>query len=375
MLDSLHIKNFRNLEELKIESLGQVNLITGKNNTGKSSLLEAVAVYANKGDLNLIYRLLDYRGEDFTDVIRFRDESKDDNIGKDSVFHSLTSMFTDRKIAMDNPIHIGPFNTDGTLKDVLCLRFVKYIEEIEKDAQGNTIHRRKIVSDKDDINISEYGIGFEMQFNDVSTLVSLNRRAFRFMGEPFNQMERTQFVRTLVVEQETNSKLFDNIALTEKEQYVIDSLRIIEPATERIAFIEKKPRGRTPVIKLTGVPEVLPIKRMGDGINRILTIILALVNAENGYLLLDEFENGLHYSVQEKLWEIIFKLSQRLNVQVFATTHSNDCISGFEQVLNNETNQMNGKLIRLNNVNGVIKQVEYTPREMKIANEHNVEMR
>ena len=65
---------------------------------------------------------------------------------------------------------------------------------------------------------------------------------------------------------------------------------------------------------------------MGDGINRILTIILAMVNCENGYLLIDEFENGLHYSVQEKLWEIIFYLAKRLNIQVFATTHSNDTI-------------------------------------------------
>jgi AAA15 family ATPase/GTPase len=114
---------------------------------------------------------------------------------------------------------------------------------------------------------------------------------------------------------------------------------------------------------------------MGDGINRILTIILALVNSDNGFLLLDEFENGLHYTVQEKMWKIIFDLSNTLNVQVFATTHSEDCISGFQRVLNNSDNSQSGKLIRLDNNCGNIKPVEYSSGELKIANEQDIETR
>jgi AAA15 family ATPase/GTPase len=129
------------------------------------------------------------------------------------------------------------------------------------------------------------------------------------------------------------------------------------------------------VIKLSEIPGVLPLKSMGDGINRILTIILALVNAENGFLLIDEFENGLHYSVQEQLWKIIFSLSKKLNVQVFVTTHSNDCISGFERELNSAGNTVTGRLIRLDNVRGSIKQVEFLPNELKIASEQEIEIR
>ena len=65
MINSLDIKNYRNLNELKINSLGRLNLITGKNNTGKSTLLEAIAIYATKGDFNQIYQLLIERGEYF----------------------------------------------------------------------------------------------------------------------------------------------------------------------------------------------------------------------------------------------------------------------------------------------------------------------
>jgi AAA15 family ATPase/GTPase len=114
---------------------------------------------------------------------------------------------------------------------------------------------------------------------------------------------------------------------------------------------------------------------MGDGINRVLTIILALVNADNGFLLIDEFENGLHYIVQEQLWKVIFNLAQKLNVQVFVTTHSEDCIAGFESILNSFNNTLEGKLIRLDNVNGTITQVEFNAQELKIASDQKIEIR
>lgn len=77
-------------------------------------------------------------------------------------------------------------------------------------------------------------------------------------------------------------------------------------------------------VKIEGIDEPLPLKSMGDGITRLFHIIVALVNARNGILLIDEFENGLHWSVQPKVWDIVFQLSEKLNVQVFATTHSHE---------------------------------------------------
>eukprot|EP01036_Dinobryon_divergens_P011248 gene11248-15129_t len=69
MLDSLYISNYRNLEELSIDSLGAVNLIIGKNNTGKSSLLEAVGINVTAGDIDFIFQLLEERGENYKQVL------------------------------------------------------------------------------------------------------------------------------------------------------------------------------------------------------------------------------------------------------------------------------------------------------------------
>lgn len=381
MLDSLDIKNYRNLKALRIDSLGRINLITGKNNTGKSTILEAIAIYAAKGDLNLIYQLLNERGENF----------KQSGISKNPIesnIRTLSSLFTNRYVSFDreSTISIGKventlFGEDISFSQSVSLRFVQYLDETERDNQGSIISRRRIVlnNNETDIKLNNFklGIGIEIRFGNNNYILSLdedkpyNRFNFRGLGNNDN----FQLIRTRNIDREINGKLWDKITLTEKEKYVIDALRIIETTTERIAFIEENPRERTAVIKLSDTPNVLPLRSMGDGINRILTIILALVNSDNGFLLIDEFENGLHYTVQEQLWKILFDLAEKLNIQIFVTTHSEDCIAGFENVLNDPKNKVLGKLVRLDNIGGIIKQVEFNAKELKIATDQNIETR
>lgn len=76
----------------------------------------------------------------------------------------------------------------------------------------------------------------------------------------------------------------------------------------------------------------VPIGSMGDGIWRLLGIALALVRAEGGILLVDEIDTGLHYSVLVDMWNLVFETAKRLDVQVFATTHSRDCYEALAAV-------------------------------------------
>lgn len=376
MINSIDIKNYRNLKELKISSLGNVNLITGKNNTGKSTVLEAIALYTSKGDLNLIYQLLGDRGENF----RQPESSKNST---ESNIRSLSSLFNNRIVGFEkeNAISIGmPEDTlfgQQLSNDSLLMRFVRFHDEVQNDSKGLTTRKRTIIDESNDKQIPIFKFGFEIRMGESSYIVSLDEdRPYRFGYRSLNlSANNYQFIRTRNIDREINGKLFDNIALTEKEEYVIEALKIIEESTERIAFIEENARERTAVIKVSDVKNILPLRSMGDGINRILTIILALVNCDKGYLLIDEFENGLHYSVQEQLWQIIFTLAEKLNIQVFATTHSEDCIRGFENVLNDKKYNFNGKLIRLENDRGLIKQIEFNAEELRVATDNDIETR
>lgn len=377
MIDSINIKNYRNLKEINLSSLRRINLITGKNNTGKSTLLEAIAIYANKGDLGFIYQLLANRGEDFR-------SSEANKNSLESNVKALSSLFTNRVFGFDksNVISIGDtentlFEENKSTEKSISLRFVNYFDEMQKDNQGTFSGRRRVIIENDiEKLLGNYKIGLEIKANSSSYILPLDEdKPYRLGFKYLVNTERIEFIRTRNIDRNVNGRLWDNITLTEKEIYVIEALKIIEPNTEGIAFKEESPRERNAYIKLSNNDIVVPLRSMGDGINRILTIILALVNSDGGYLLIDEFENGLHHTVQVKLWEIIFKLSQLLKIQVFVSTHSEDCIMGFENILNSLENSKEGKLIRLENDNGVIKQVEFDAKELKIANDNDIEIR
>jgi AAA15 family ATPase/GTPase len=386
MLNSIEIRNYKNLKQLKLNSLGRVNLITGKNNTGKSTLLEAISLYSSKADISWIYQILDERGE----FIKSRDNSK--GVIENNV-KSFSSLFNERKIAFSHAdsVFIETEKEEHSLarklspNDSVQLRFVRYIDEtinqIERENEERIIRSRKriILDENIDDKIFDSQIGLEMRSGGQSYILpldsnikNLNRLTVKGLGES----ENFQFIKTKNIDREVNAKLWDDIALTRKEAFVVKALRIIEPNLERIAFVSEDdyPRRRTPVIKLQNSEEVVPLKGMGDGINRILTIILGLVNSDGGYFLIDEFENGLHYSVQENLWSMVFELSVLLDIQIFATTHSFDCIVSFYNTLKKQ-NSFAGKLIRLESINGSISIVDFNEDELRIATENYIETR
>ena len=133
---------------------------------------------------------------------------------------------------------------------------------------------------------------------------------------------------------------WDKIALTEYAEVVKQAMRIIAPEFENLNFV-RNDKSRTAArnsfqrsakVKLSDMPRPVPLNSLGDGILRVLQLALKLFPAKGGFLLIDEFENGLHYSVQEKIWTLLFEMAERLDIQVFATTHSWDCIESFTKV-------------------------------------------
>ncbi len=366
MLPLLSIRNYRNLKCLEIDSLARVNLIAGKNNTGKTSLLEAVSLYASGGDLNTLLGIFRKRGELFG-------KKKEDNF--ESNLSLFSSLFYDRKsdISEQNCLIIGE-KVDCIKERSDSMLSVRFIELKEEGKPSNVVYSIGL-----EVGFTYYtktyqkSLSYEIVYPLEKDLESL------FPYERYNKSlfkQNCQFIDTTSNSITDNSLLWDIIALTEKEAYVIDALKIIDEKVERIAFVnDELPQRRNAVVKLSNNSQPVPLKSMGDGMNRILTIILALVNAENGFLLIDEFENGLHYTVQEDLWKMIFKLAQSLNVQVFATTHSNDCIYAFERVMNDTVNDQQGKFIRLDRVNDVIKPVSFTASELDITTQQDIEIR
>jgi len=189
-----------------------------------------------------------------------------------------------------------------------------------------------------------------------------------------NQVPFAVFVPPSGVGEGRLGALWDRITLTEWEPLVLEALRIIVPELERLSFIIEGGRRRVPVAKLKDSPQPVPLRNMGDGVNRLLSISLAMVNAREGFLLVDEFENGLYYGVQGEVWDAVFALAERLHVQVFATTHSWDCIVGFQSAASRSPAV--GMLYRLERgEDGSVYTETYTGEEVAIAAAQQVEVR
>jgi hypothetical protein len=181
------------------------------------------------------------------------------------------------------------------------------------------------------------------------------------------------FLTTSNLSFEKLAALWSRITLTPKEDKVIDAMRILEPKLERINFTQPSFNSGI-LVRLRGQYPI-PLGVMGEGMRRILTLAIAAVTVENGFLLIDEIDTGLHYQTQTDMWRLVIEVAKQLNVQVFATTHSWDCITAFQEALAQSEDSSVGKLFRLSRQEENIRAVEYTPDELSIAVRQSIEVR
>lgn len=170
--------------------------------------------------------------------------------------------------------------------------------------------------------------------------------------------------------------LWDNIALTDLEPEIIKAMKAVSEDIQAISMIGGDVRGaraRTVIAKSARYPTPVPLKTFGDGVNRLFGIILSLCSARNGVLLVDEIENGLHYSIQTGIWRTIFRLAGDLNVQVFATSHSWDCIRAFQEAASESPE--NGMLVRLSKRGETVVPTLFSEDELKIVTRDQIEVR
>jgi hypothetical protein len=368
-LPSIHIQEFRAFQDLNIANLGRVNLIVGKNNIGKSSLLEALWLYVNEGKLSTIMTLLETRNESRRSRFlssRYRDNELEELYKSQT--HGVRTLFFGRDELDQEPksISIGPFA--GDYKELrISYRWVHFY-------QGNLVPINQKVGK--DIPKSEYPV-LVVSIAGVQKQYEFNRLFRGILPTPYRSKQKgSVYIPSHGLSDADVNSLWDKVTLTTGEDAVLSALKIIEPGIEKVNLIggEVSVYGRVPIAKISGLSEPVPLRSLGDGMNRLLGIALAAVNANDQILLIDEIENGLHYSIQADVWRILFQIANSLNVQIFATTHSWDCISAFQQVANDHSEE--GMLIRLSkNERGFVKPTLFDERKLSIATREQIEVR
>ena len=352
----LSIKGFRGFKEIFIGQLGRVTLITGKNNTGKSSILEALRLHAQNATPSAILSILTNREE----YIRAPDEEDrpfDPEIGFhiSALFHGFPQLSESFE-----PIVIS---TSGRAHRMYLEMGVRWIPEDQDTESVPAL----IVNTEEGERIRPLET-FLRQFSPLGRRgrpgPSEEARMPSVLVSPYGG-ERTFAL----------GPLWDEIALTDNEEDVVKALQIIDPRISAVSMVggEVSYGGRRAIVRADNIPRPVPLRSFGDGVNRLFGIVLSLVNAGGGILLIDEFENGLHHSVQSDAWRMIFRLAQRLDVQVFATSHSWDAVEAFQMAASEVPDD--GVLLKLTRRDDDIFVTVFAEHELAIATRSRIEVR
>ena len=363
VLDSLEIKNFRAFKHLRIEKLGRVNLIVGKNNVGKTNVLEALWLYVTKAKLSTILGLLGTRDEGLW-AINGQATTLAERLA------SFKHLFHGRHEAGEHlgAIRVGP--ADGN-QNVLIIDFARSGATVKRGTENTW----QMFPPEPQATPNQF-TQFFVTDGDFASLYPLGASAEQEMpAEPIQEVKAVYAPASGISRVQIND-LWDDVTLTPLEDDVVASLRIVASNVERINLKGGKEPfiPRNPIVKITDLDDPISLRSMGEGMNRMFGIALALVNAKDGMLLIDEVDTGLHYSVLPDLWRLIFEVAHRLNVQVFATTHSKDCLEAF-QYATDENTEEEGMLIRLEKRKAGVGAVTFDEEELSVVAREQIEVR
>ncbi len=373
-IGTIDIERFRAFRGLGIKGLGRVNLVTGRNNTGKSSVLEALRILASDASPSVINNILHYREEDTGEL-----EEQGRPIDSEGLFQISTLFNGFPQFSESNePIVISTNGGQRPMKLTLRTQWVS--EEREPDGARKLVLRQQgelFGEPEGSVPALMVEIGGTTR---LWTLDYLRRGSYRprpFRSELGDEPRMACiFVSPYGGERTaTLGALWDKIALSDREKDVVEALRIIDPGISAVSMVggEGPRQPRTAIVRSANVARPVPLRSFGDGLNRLFGIVLSLVNAKDGLLLIDEFENGMHHRVQLDVWRTVFSLAQKLDVQVFATSHSWDSIEAFQKAAAEVPEE--GALVRLSRKGEDIIPTLFREDELAVATRDRIEVR
>ena len=349
MLERISVRNFRRFKNVDIDGLRRINLITGRNNTGKSTLLEAIFLLGGSGNPQLalngnLTRIMD--PEEMPAFISetlwtplFYELNTDDCLeisGRHSMIGDLSLTITlDRPATVEVPRHKG---NGALMREGFGERQLTFAYT---DPKVDRIDgRARETADK-------------ISFDRSSHYTAFTGAILKPGGGSIKHY----------------ASLLGRLRKQKRGDLLLEALRVVEP---RLQGIEDNSSSGTPMIWVDiGLRELVPLPVMGEGMTHVARIVLAGAVGETRVLLVDEIENGLHHSVLQDVWRVVEKTAKLFDVQIFATTHSFECVQAAHSALGSDGFSFH----RLEVVDGTTRCVTYNEDAIDGAILHNMEVR
>ena len=363
MLGALQLHMFRGFDEYELTDLTRVNLLVGKNNCGKTSILEAIQLLVSGGNPLVLSQSANRRGE-VSETGR--------NSGRDWG-PDISHFFFGHRLEPDNGFRISSDDGYGhvsvTVHSSLEEPYQSSLFDDDMDQpfpfvlkiEGNTAKNFSAIP------IAETG----------SLLIS---RRLRYLS---NKSEApptppVQFVTPDSLDPIPMRATWDTVLTEGRESEVINAMKILENDLDSIHFLTSDASWRRygPAGVILGFQNGggrVPLGSYGDGMRRLLALSLSLIRTANGFLLVDEIDTGLHWTVMEDLWRLVVDTARESSVQVFATTHSYDCVRGLASLVESCPDFADD--VSIQKVGSLAGAVSLGAEEIRVAIDHDIEVR
>jgi AAA15 family ATPase/GTPase len=351
------VENFKKFDSLEVNDIGQFNLIVGDNNVGKTCLLEALLVDEDPQQLlDNFWLALKKRG------LLFQIEEitkKVGNVSTTETIYPKENYFKEyilKNSLEELKMHINSqcitINTSEKSKDheLRSLSDEILFSDKKNNKEKNPKHYIDISTDQ----LSNYWVYDYNEYNLNFPLISFN-------DTPLEVESRS---------------IYENLKTKREKQILIDILKVVNSKTVDVELRENFEDLKSVfLISYEDQDKFVPLNFLGDGFKRIFYIALKALSLKGKRILIDEIEIGIHYSKMKDFWVNIFKICKEIDIQLFATTHSQECIEAYVEAAK-EVGEKDIRLIRLQeNKNKSIKAICYKEEYIEYMVESNTEER
>jgi AAA15 family ATPase/GTPase len=320
MIDSISIENFRCFDKLKIKGFKSINLIGGQNNSGKTALLEALllAVFPTPKSIELLRHFRNENGN----LIKKRS----DKVWNYFFYNQNTPQPI--KIVLSDSLHEQNV-------ELSCIDDVPSIIEELSSLGGSKEKMSELISSnfsniialnikgRIEQSIEQSIFGYYLFPNEENGNIAV-------LGKVIKTSELPSFLHTTF--RLNDSSLSGLYSLTKENKKIKTLNELLNVLDNRIIGSEIDAPGGEPVIKLLlNDGESFPLAMFGDAVRKVTELVLVLLNTSSKVLLIDEIENGIHFTKHRELWTKLFQIVGD-DIQIFATSHSLEMIKAFNDV-------------------------------------------
>lgn len=306
---NIEIKNFRGIDHLKIDDFSRVNILLGQNSSGKSSVLECLLLMMGMSNPDLPQTINSIRSRNY------------------SSFADLGYMFHNYNINVKPETSSVLF--DDTKRHLSLELTYVFDEKSQPDLQNGQIPTSETKTFLNTLKML-FDVEAGQQKSTHECSLTINQQGFisnKKLAEGYFEKNSVAFLSSDLAAGNPANDLVE-LAKRRLKDTVIEQLRHFDSRITTLEILNN-----VAYVGLEGIDQLLAVNMQGDGLRRYLNIVAASANPMNNILLIDEIENGLHYSAYKKLWEAIFALATTTNKQVFVTTHSKETLSHLNEML------------------------------------------